>query len=76
MKKILCTLLSSAILMGALVGCGSSSGSGSGSSNNGFDKQNEITVVSREDGSGTRGAFIELLELKKIRLIKQQRMQV
>lgn len=70
MKKILCTLLSSAILMGALVGCGSSSGSGSGSSNNGFDKQNEITVVSREDGSGTRGAFIELFGVEENKVDK------
>lgn len=70
MKKILCTLLSSAILMGALAGCGSSSGSGSGSSNNGFDKQNEITVVSREDGSGTRGAFIELFGVEENKVDK------
>ena len=25
-----------------------------------FDKNKEITVVSRENGSGTRGAFVEL----------------
>lgn len=32
-----------------------------------FDAENEISVVSREEGSGTRGAFIELtgLEVKK-----------
>ncbi|MDD5795128.1 MAG: substrate-binding domain-containing protein [Clostridiales bacterium] len=56
--------------MGALAGCGSSSGSGSGSSNNGFDKQNEITVVSREDGSGTRGAFIELFGVEENKVDK------
>lgn len=30
-----------------------------------FDTSNEITVVSREDGSGTRGAFIELFEVEE-----------
>ena len=64
MKKIICTILSSAILMGALAGCGNSSGSGSENSD-GFDKANEITVVSREDGSGTRGAFIELFGVEE-----------
>ncbi len=31
----------------------------------GFDKSKAITVVSREDGSGTRGAFIELLGIEQ-----------
>ena len=30
-----------------------------------FDYTQDITVVSREDGSGTRGAFIELLGVEK-----------
>ncbi|RDY32668.1 substrate-binding domain-containing protein [Lachnotalea glycerini] len=30
-----------------------------------FDTSNEITVVSREDGSGTRGAFIELFGVEQ-----------
>ncbi|MFA9376470.1 MAG: substrate-binding domain-containing protein [Lachnotalea sp.] len=30
-----------------------------------FDMSNDITVVSREDGSGTRGAFIELLGVEE-----------
>lgn len=30
-----------------------------------FDYAQEITVVSREDGSGTRGAFVELLGVEK-----------
>jgi phosphate transport system substrate-binding protein len=46
MKKILSILIVLALAIG-LIGCG-----GSG---------DEITVVSREDGSGTRGAFIELM---------------
>ncbi|MEG1501299.1 MAG: substrate-binding domain-containing protein, partial [Clostridiales bacterium] len=31
----------------------------------GFDFNNDITVVSREDGSGTRGAFIELFDVEE-----------
>ena len=30
----------------------------------GFDKSNDISVVSREDGSGTRGAFVELFKIE------------
>jgi len=48
------------ITTGLLAGCSSGSGEG-------FDTGKDITVVSREEGSGTRGAFIELLgiEVKK-----------
>ena len=45
----------------AFTGCGSNK---SASSDNGSDlgaKSQAITVVSREEGSGTRGAFVELL---------------
>ncbi|MDR1747627.1 MAG: substrate-binding domain-containing protein [Spirochaetaceae bacterium] len=31
----------------------------------GFDRNGEITLISREDGSGTRGAFIELFGIEK-----------
>ena len=31
----------------------------------GFDTSSDITVVSREDGSGTRGAFIELFGVEQ-----------
>ena len=30
-----------------------------------WDSANDITVVSREDGSGTRGAFIELFGIQE-----------
>ena len=30
-----------------------------------FDSSEDITVVSREDGSGTRGAFIELFGVQR-----------
>lgn len=52
MKKIMAIAMVAAMTLGALTGCGS----------NEADGQSEaITVVSREDGSGTRGAFTELL---------------
>ena len=49
------------------VGCGSSdSGSSDDKSSKGdWDSSNDITIVSREDGSGTRGAFIELFGIEE-----------
>lgn len=38
---------------------GDSNGAGA-PENNGFDKNQAITVITREEGSGTRGAFVEL----------------
>lgn len=50
-KKLLTALIAAALAATALVSCG---------------KQNDtITVVSREDGSGTRGAFTELMGIDK-----------
>ncbi|MGN0162695.1 MAG: substrate-binding domain-containing protein [Candidatus Ornithomonoglobus sp.] len=63
--------LSAVIAIAALSGCGSTgsgneTASGSGKeSASGFDASREITVVSREDGSGTRGAFIELFGIEQ-----------
>ena len=51
-------------LTGALAGCGSSSSS-SGSTDTKAASSKNITVVSREDGSGTRGAFIELVGVEQ-----------
>ena len=61
MKKLLTFGLAMTMAMGALIGCG------------GIDTQDDnnkgaagaITVVSREDGSGTRGAFIELFGIEE-----------
>lgn len=80
-KKYLALALSGAMMMAALTGCGgnsASSGSGSsgvstssdnvsdtGSSSDSFDAGNEIGVITREDGSGTRGAFIELFGIEE-----------
>jgi len=50
MKRIAIAVLSAAMLFG-LAGCGSGG--------------SDITVISREEGSGTRGAFIELLGIQQ-----------
>lgn len=56
-KKILATAAAGLIAMVSLAGCGST---GSSSSTGGFDTKSNISVITREDGSGTRSAFIEL----------------
>lgn len=53
MKKKILVLLTGALLMATVAACGKSSGS------------TEISVISREDGSGTRGAFTELTGIAK-----------
>ena len=63
MKKSISMLLAALMLTGALSGCGGSSSSASSdsqASGNDSGVSGAITVISREDGSGTRGAFIEL----------------
>lgn len=59
MKKFAGVLLCVSLLATGLVGCGSDD-SDSASSDSSFDSSSEIVVVSREEGSGTRGAFVEL----------------
>ena len=65
MKKFIAVLSIASMMAVTAVGCGSSS-SADTSSDNGSDTASEwdaasaITVVSREEGSGTRGAFTEL----------------
>lgn len=51
MKKITALLLSLLMILGMMTACANSSKAAS----------NTITVVSREEGSGTRGAFVELM---------------
>ena len=53
-RSVLAMLACGVLTAGLLTGCG-----GSSSDTAGADDA-EITVVSREDGSGTRGAFVEL----------------
>lgn len=50
-KRILTVLAAAALTAATLVSCGK--------------QNNTITVVSREDGSGTRGAFTELMGIEK-----------
>lgn len=59
MKKTAGILLAAAIMVSALAGCSGNS------SAKAFDSSKEITVISREDGSGTRGAFIELFGVEQ-----------
>ncbi len=54
MKKMMGILLSMVMLCGLTAGAVAE-----------FDYAQEITVVSREEGSGTRGAFVELLGVEK-----------
>lgn len=67
MKKFIAVLSVATMAAGLAVGCGSSdSGSSDDKSSKGdWDSSNDITIVSREDGSGTRGAFIELFGIEE-----------
>lgn len=60
--KIVSVLLAAALLTTVLEGCGAS---GSPGASGAFDPSQEIGVISREDGSGTRSAFIELFGVEK-----------
>ena len=68
-KKGITILTSLALLIATLVACtNSNTTSPTASTENSsskFDPSHEITVVSREDGSGTRGAFIELFGIEE-----------
>lgn len=65
LKKYAAVMLSIACVAGALAGCGNNNSASSNSGASGKTAKKEITVVSREDGSGTRGAFIELFGIEE-----------
>ena len=77
MKKLVALVSAVGMLAVAVTGCGNSSSdaastSGSTSdsasasaSDSAWDSSMDITIVSREDGSGTRGAFIELFGIEE-----------
>lgn len=66
MKKRIFAILTATAITAMMAGCGSSNDSGNGSSAaDGGSDLGMITVVSREDGSGTRGAFIELMGIEQ-----------
>ena len=60
MKKFISFALIAAMAVTTLVGCGNKGGNAAGGSSDAA-----ITVMSREDGSGTRGAFIELFGIEE-----------
>ena len=55
LKKTLALIMSAALSGLLAVGCGSEA----------FSAKEDITIVSREDGSGTRGAFVELFGIEE-----------
>ena len=57
-KKIIALGLMAVLALSAMTGCSKSSAAD-------FDDSKEIGVVSREEGSGTRGAFIELFGVEE-----------
>ena len=66
LKKFIAILSVATMTAGLAVGCGSSSDSSSADSKSSdWDSSNDITIVSREEGSGTRGAFIELFGIEE-----------
>ena len=69
-RNLIAGLLTGIMAAAALAGCGetattSSTSSDSSTSASKFNADSEITVVSRENGSGTRGAFIELMGIEE-----------
>ncbi|GAA0807474.1 substrate-binding domain-containing protein [Faecalicatena orotica] len=77
MKKLIAALSMVSMLAVAVTGCGSSKDTSADASSDAnadtkteqsgseWDSSNDITIVSREDGSGTRGAFIELFGIEE-----------
>ena len=71
MKKFIAAAAIVSMMAAALTGCGSGDSDaanaedGSKTAASEWDSANDITVVSREDGSGTRGAFIELFGVEE-----------
>ena len=77
-KKIVTLFMVAALAMAALVGCGGKEETTEApaaetveteveetAEASDFDYDNDIAVISREDGSGTRGAFIELFGVEQ-----------
>lgn len=65
-KKLLAVTAIAAMTAVSVVGCGSKNEGAEGKkTETAWDASNDISVVSREDGSGTRGAFVELFEVEE-----------
>ena len=71
LKKFIATLAVVGMVAGMAVGCGSKEETAKADngekteSASDWDSSMDITIVSREDGSGTRGAFIELFGVEE-----------
>ena len=63
MKKNFTRIMSVLALVGLMTGCGGNQPAATTAA--AANQNQEITVVSREDGSGTRGAFIELFGIEE-----------
>lgn len=67
MKKVIASIVSIALAATLFASCGqdgtSQTGTESGDNQSAFDTSAQITVVSREASSGTRGAFDELMNI-------------
>lgn len=71
MKKFIAVLATVGMVAALAAGCGSGDdasadkGTKTGNASSDWDSSNDITIVSREDGSGTRGAFVELFGIQQ-----------
>ena len=72
MKKIAAAVMMVCMVAVTAVGCGSSNGTDTkgadanqSDATSDWDETSDVTIVSREDGSGTRGAFIELFGIEE-----------
>ena len=72
MKKIAVAVMMVSMVAVTAVGCGSSNGTDTkgadanqSDATSDWDETSDVTIVSREDGSGTRGAFIELFGIEE-----------
>lgn len=64
-KRYPAFLLAGILTLSVLTGCKNTSEDTQNSPEDGFDKASSIGVISREDGSGTRSAFIELFGVEQ-----------
>ena len=67
LKKFMTMLTVTAMVAGLAVGCGNKEADSSAEGDvaaTEWDSSMDVTIVSREDGSGTRGAFIELFGIE------------
>ena len=72
MKKIAAAVMMVSMVAVTAVGCGSSNGTDTkgadanqSDATSDWDETSDVTIVSREDGSGTRGAIIELFGIEE-----------